>query len=319
MTRTALAAGFSRYTGRFHYFRAYAGFKTGAANQALHTNLPLEHLCWSLPNFVTCVTKTFCTHNDLSLSFPYLIFSMTLPANDVFTLGLAHDDSTKRLTHSRSRSLTRSPSPKIPFSSDNFTSRSSRVERGLARKSGKRVRKGGAVANGNLAEITRTDVVHIHTNGSSSLEEIEEKREESPVHVSPEPTKKGQPIDWEFPRKLLHSSIGASVRYLDLPLVKHDSMGIGFLTLYLYSSHGSPQTAVVVIGTALVTVIAPTEIIRLRSPHFEKLYERHGGFLMRESEKVGSMFSGFSICTMLILARIRPTGCLGTFSVFCSF
>ncbi|KAI0701856.1 hypothetical protein BC835DRAFT_183318 [Cytidiella melzeri] len=51
------------------------------------------------------------------------------------------------------------------------------------------------------------------------------------------------PIDWEIPRKTLHSSIG-------------------FLTLYLYFSHGSPNM-----------------------PVFEMWYERCLGFLMRESEK----------------------------------
>jgi len=186
---------------------------------------------------------------------------MPQPANDAFTLGLAHDDSTRRPAHSRSRSLTRSPSPNIPFASNKPTSRSSRVERGLARKAGKRVNSGGDVVNG----VTQKNDGHAHTNGSSLLEEIEEKREESLAPVLPKSTKR-ESVDWEVPRKLLHSSIG-------------------FLTLYLYYSHGSLRIVVVVIATALVTVIAPADIIRLHSPWFERYYEKVVGFLMRESER----------------------------------
>ncbi|KAI0342554.1 hypothetical protein BDW22DRAFT_1331066 [Trametopsis cervina] len=74
-----------------------------------------------------------------------------------------------------------------------------------------------------------------------------------------------QRIDWEIPRKTLHSSIG-------------------FLTLYLYFSHGSPRPVVVALSAALA-VIAPTDILRLNSPAFARVYERYLGFLMRESEK----------------------------------
>jgi len=42
---------------------------------------------------------------------------------------------------------------------------------------------------------------------------------------------------------------------------------------------------VISLGAALVTVIAPADIIRLHSPRFERVYERCLGFLMRESEK----------------------------------
>ncbi|KAF9463181.1 hypothetical protein BDZ94DRAFT_1164259 [Collybia nuda] len=72
-------------------------------------------------------------------------------------------------------------------------------------------------------------------------------------------------IDWEIPRKILHSSIG-------------------FFTVYLYISEGDVKTIVVVLWTAL-SVIVPADILRLRYPRFERVYERCLGFLMRESEK----------------------------------
>jgi len=170
---------------------------------------------------------------------------MTLPANDAFTLGLAHD-GTARTTRTRSRSITRSPSPL-----SNMTT--SRVERGLARRASKRANSGSNVVSS--------------VESSTSLEEIQEKREDSPQPavlppVKPTPTA----IDWEIPRKLLHSSIG-------------------FFTLYLYYANGSPRKVVIVLATALVTVIAPADAIRLRYPAFERLYEKLVGFLMRESER----------------------------------
>lgn len=111
---------------------------------------------------------------------------MPLPANDAFTLGLIHDE---KRTHSRSRSLTRSPSPKIPIAT-------SRVERGLARRASKR---------GSASSNWSTDA-----GPDAPLAEIEEKREDSPVSVPNSLAKKTQEaaIDWEIPRKLLHSSIG---------------------------------------------------------------------------------------------------------------
>ncbi|KAL0071163.1 hypothetical protein AAF712_001723 [Marasmius tenuissimus] len=72
-------------------------------------------------------------------------------------------------------------------------------------------------------------------------------------------------VDWEVPRKVLHSSIG-------------------FFTIYLYVSQGNPKTVVYVLWSALA-VIAPADFLRLRFPQFERVYEKCLGFLMRESEK----------------------------------
>ncbi|EKM56821.1 uncharacterized protein PHACADRAFT_254155 [Phanerochaete carnosa HHB-10118-sp] len=73
------------------------------------------------------------------------------------------------------------------------------------------------------------------------------------------------PVDWEIPRKFLHSSIG-------------------FLTLYLYLAHGSSRTVVKALGMAL-TIIVPADVLRLSFPGFERIYEKALGFLMRDSEK----------------------------------
>jgi diacylglycerol kinase (CTP) len=78
-------------------------------------------------------------------------------------------------------------------------------------------------------------------------------------------TSPAKKIDWEIPRKLFHSSIG-------------------FVTLYLYASHGSPERVVVVLSSAML-IIVPADILRLNYPPFERTYERMVGFLMRESEK----------------------------------
>jgi diacylglycerol kinase (CTP) len=59
----------------------------------------------------------------------------------------------------------------------------------------------------------------------------------------------------------------------------------GFVTLYLYASHGSPERVVVILSSAML-VIVPADILRLNYPSFERTYEKMLGFLMRESEKV---------------------------------
>lgn len=68
-------------------------------------------------------------------------------------------------------------------------------------------------------------------------------------------------------------------------LMLHIVCLIGFLTLYLYTSHGSPRPVVVCLSLALA-VIVPADILRLNFPWFERIYERWLGFLMRETEKV---------------------------------
>jgi len=76
------------------------------------------------------------------------------------------------------------------------------------------------------------------------------------------------PIDWEIPRKSLHSSIG-------------------FLTVYLYMSDGSPTLVIYSLVTALA-IIVPADILRLNHKGFAAFYEKQLGALMRESEKNSS-------------------------------
>lgn len=104
------------------------------------------------------------------------------------------------------------------------------------------------------------------------VEELEEGQVEESLLSQAEPVLNGtanplndKKIDWEIPRKVLHSSIG-------------------FFTVYLYLSQGSPKTVVYVLWSALA-IIAPADVLRLRYPAFERLYERCLGSLMRESEK----------------------------------
>lgn len=72
-------------------------------------------------------------------------------------------------------------------------------------------------------------------------------------------------IDWEIPRKALHSSIG-------------------FFTIYLWTSNGSREHVVVALSTALAVLI-PVDILRLRYPTFERVFEKCVGIFMRDSEK----------------------------------
>ena len=123
---------------------------------------------------------------------------MTIPANDAFTL-TSHSDSTPSLRSSRSRSHTRSPSPKIAFSAPQHLPNGE-----PKRRSSRRQRK----SNGFVAEsvkladvdeaLERTLIANGYTNGSTHQNGI--TRKVSPV----------KKIDWEIPRKALHSSIGTS-------------------------------------------------------------------------------------------------------------
>ncbi|KAJ7797085.1 hypothetical protein B0H14DRAFT_2619320 [Mycena olivaceomarginata] len=76
-------------------------------------------------------------------------------------------------------------------------------------------------------------------------------------------------IDWEIPRKVFHSSIG-------------------FITLGLYLTPSIAPRAVTVVLWSALAVIAPTDVVRLRVPAVERVYERLLGFLMRKSERTGT-------------------------------
>ncbi|KAI0752964.1 hypothetical protein C8Q80DRAFT_1097757 [Daedaleopsis nitida] len=93
-------------------------------------------------------------------------------------------------------------------------------------------------------------------------------------------------VDWEIPRKTLHSSIG-------------------FFTWYLYASNGNARTVVKVLSLALL-VIVPADIIRLNSDGFEWLFERVLGFLMRESEKKGTNGVIWYIIGVIFVLSVYP-------------
>lgn len=107
--------------------------------------------------------------------------------------------------------------------------------------------------------------------------------------ASPHGKEKAEVIDWEVPRKALHSSIGLSLVLSSLLPILMDIV-LGFVSLYLWTSHGSPQRVVVALSTALAVII-PADLLRLNSTRFARVYERGLGFLMRESEKVRRLCS----------------------------
>lgn len=134
-----------------------------------------------------------------------------------------------------------------------------------------------------MHSITRTVIRKLEElGGHMEIVEVNESEEESvvehaltrgttpevgdgAVHANGDAKVEVKKIDWEIPRKVFHSSIG-------------------FFTIYLYMSHGNPTMVVRALWGAFC-VILPTDFLRLRSPKFERLYERVLGFLMRDCER----------------------------------
>ncbi|KAG2131020.1 hypothetical protein DEU56DRAFT_814474 [Suillus clintonianus] len=195
---------------------------------------------------------------------------MTLPANDAFSLGLAHDQPRRSSSRARTSSLPRrSSSPKISFSPPSSTSSSivfsSQSANGMPAKRGHK-RKASA----------RNGSQQLKQNGEATIEELIEEvdariareRKLSP-NGSPDKRKTvKKEIDWEIPRKVLHSSIG-------------------FFTIYLYTSQGNPQKVVIALSSALA-ILVPIDILRLKYPLFERAFEKCVGIFMRDSEKKSS-------------------------------
>ncbi|KAG2159217.1 uncharacterized protein EDB93DRAFT_272131 [Suillus bovinus] len=194
---------------------------------------------------------------------------MTLPANDAFSLGLAHDKPRHSSSRARTPSLPRrSSSQKISFSSPSTSSSlvfSSQPANGMPAKRGHK-RKASA----------RNGSQQLKQNGELTIEELIEEVDariarERKLFPDGSPDKRNivrKQIDWEIPRKTLHSSIG-------------------FFTIYLYTSKGNPQTVVIALSTALA-VLVPIDILRLKYPLFERAFEKCVGIFMRDSEKKSS-------------------------------
>jgi hypothetical protein len=100
-------------------------------------------------------------------------------------------------------------------------------------------------------------------------------------------TKKAPPLlTGRFLEKHYILQLVCYLAFLSLPsLGLRRVMSSGFLTIYLYVSHGSPRHIILVLCATLAIVI-PADLLRFRFPRFAQVYERHLGFLMRESEKV---------------------------------
>ncbi|OBZ66342.1 CTP-dependent diacylglycerol kinase 1 [Grifola frondosa] len=178
---------------------------------------------------------------------------MTLPANDAFTLGLPHDPTRP----SYSLNL-RSSSTKIPFVSGSKT-------RSATKSPSRRRSMTAARSDLHAHPPTDTPLTSHASHHEPPLRLRRNVKVEDSKPIEDAKQRKKQPVDWEIPRKILHSSIG-------------------FVTLYLYYSDRSPRVVVYVLSLALA-VIVPADVLRLSSPQFEKLYERCLGFLMRECEK----------------------------------
>jgi diacylglycerol kinase (CTP) len=205
---------------------------------------------------------------------------MTIPPNDAFTL-TSHSDSTPSLRSSRSRSLTRSPSPKIAFT----TSQHAVANGDSKRRRSRRQRKSSGFVSDSVKLADVDEALERALNGNGHANGI------SHPDKTIAPTAQAKKIDWEIPRKALHSSIGMSrdsiMGVWVAPPFFRLAHGLvpGFVTLYLYASHSSPERVVVMLSSAMV-IIVPADILRLNYPRFERTYEKALGFLMRECEKV---------------------------------
>ncbi|KAG6829756.1 hypothetical protein H0H92_003632 [Tricholoma furcatifolium] len=187
----------------------------------------------------------------------------------------SHDTNTPPPTSPRRRhrspSTKRSPSPIISFSPTPLSGEKKGVKN-ITRKVIKTLEGLGHLDTSELdmdiVEECDTDSENV-PNGNGAIAHAKTPTQTPTQNgsanggVVPPPRKK---IDWEIPRKVLHSSIG-------------------FGTLYLYLGTGDVRTVTLALWTALALIV-PADLLRLRYPPFERLFERCLGFLMRESEKV---------------------------------
>lgn len=214
---------------------------------------------------------------------------MTIPANDAFSLGLAHDQPRRSSSRARTPSLPRrSSSPKVTFSppsTSNSLVFSPQPANGMPAKRGHK-RKASA----------RNGSQQLKQNGEATIEELIEEVDARIARERKLPPDSSidkrnivkKQIDWEIPRKALHSSIGMYI--LDSPegrlfLCSDERYLAGFFTIYLYTSQGNPQTVVVALSSALA-ILVPIDILRLKYPLFEHAFEKCVGIFMRDSEKV---------------------------------
>jgi hypothetical protein len=197
-------------------------------------------------------------------------YQMSLAANDAFSLGLAHNGP-------RRRSLSRSSSPKISTAALFSQSTQGKGRENIRRRMIRRL--------SNLSSIPPEATAELQDH-NGDLKAPSRKDVKPPLSSSPK--KRPTPVDWEIPRKTLHSSIGMSLLFFALFLPLTEAFMPGFLTIYLYVSHQSPRHVVFVLCAALAFLI-PADLLRFRFSRFARIYEKFFGFLMRDSEKVRSI------------------------------
>ena len=155
---------------------------------------------------------------------------MTIPPNDAFTLA-SHSDSTPSLRSSRSRSLTRSPSPKIAFTTSQHASGGE-----SKRRPSRRQRKSNSFASDSVKLADVDEALERALNGNGHANNI------APRDKAITPIAEAKKIDWEIPRKALHSSIGMSRDWNDssMALGWHDLLSFCRLTPCFRVSHSLP-------------------------------------------------------------------------------
>lgn len=194
--------------GNYHVylFRQFAFLRFSSYARVPASLLPLP-LLYTTTTTITTTTKT----NHLRPHAPVLVqvddHTMNIPAADAFSLNShahSHSSSPGRhssLSMSTRRALTRSPSPSVLFASSLPGSETSKVTRRS---------KATAPSNGSANGGHGTNS-HLHDVG----EDVNGETEPNASEEAAIPEKKK--IDWEIPRKLLHSSIGASYSHFGAP------------------------------------------------------------------------------------------------------
>lgn len=158
---------------------------------------------------------------------------MTLPANDAFTLGLTGNHDSSRPSYPLSL---RSTSPKIPFVSSSRSASKSSVKHFSASQPVPKSPIKKSMSNGSPVGPTKGAQYSRKTSTDSS-----------PVARTPNgiASKKppSAPVDWEIPRKTLHSSIGEQAHFRIMrPLVEAHVVSVRSRhTLSLYTIRSSPS------------------------------------------------------------------------------
>ncbi|KAH8112233.1 hypothetical protein DFH11DRAFT_1608669 [Phellopilus nigrolimitatus] len=171
-----------------------------------------------------------------------------IPANDAFSLNShSHRRASRHTFH---RSQTHSPPPKVSFFASSTVPLPNPVEKESA----------------NGMQGVSMSLRHRSLNGKPSSPVVSINRERGHQGLNDDDrAKESRKIDWEIPRKVLHSSIG-------------------FLVVPLYTLHTSTTKVALVLSFACV-IIGSVDFVRFRNPRFAAIYEKGLGFLMRESEK----------------------------------